>query len=207
MIDFIAMSLLFDCYSKHNANMSPTPWGGRSFSTEKQDELGTNKSEYDLFIENQRILIEFCPFFPVGNVWMNFQHRRYLNDFTSEFIESQIRFVQPSSFLFFPYSNGLLLERSRLFSWASTYCNNEFSAKDTEDRCRLLFLFGEEEGTSWQTCGKSTMSSIMICYVGLDVCVGSWFDLGKLWCRWVHYFDRLICVVVMECLTMKEGQG
>jgi len=29
-------------------------------STDKQDELGTNKSEYDLFIENQRILIEFC---------------------------------------------------------------------------------------------------------------------------------------------------
>jgi hypothetical protein len=60
VIDFIAMSLLFDCYSEHNANMSPTPWGGRCFSTEKQDELGSNKSEYDLFIENQRILIEFC---------------------------------------------------------------------------------------------------------------------------------------------------
>ena len=60
MIDFIAMSLLFDCYSEHNTNVSPAPWGGRSLSTDKQDELGTNKSEYDLFIENQRILIKFC---------------------------------------------------------------------------------------------------------------------------------------------------
>jgi len=54
------MPLLFDCYSKHNTNVSPAPWGGRCFSADKQDELGTNKSEYDLFIENQRILIEFC---------------------------------------------------------------------------------------------------------------------------------------------------
>ena len=59
MIDYIAMSLLFDCYTEHNTNVSPAPWGGRCLSTDNQDEFG-NKSEHDLFIENQRILIEFC---------------------------------------------------------------------------------------------------------------------------------------------------
>jgi hypothetical protein len=58
VIDFIAMSLLFDCCSKHNTNVSPAPWGGRCLSTDKQVELG-NKSECGLFIDNQRILIEY----------------------------------------------------------------------------------------------------------------------------------------------------
>ncbi len=59
MIDFIAMLLLFDCCSEHNTNVSPALWGGRCLSTDKQVELG-NKSECDLFIDNQRILIKFC---------------------------------------------------------------------------------------------------------------------------------------------------
>jgi hypothetical protein len=40
-------------------DVSPAPWGGRCLSTDKQDELG-NKSEYNLFIDNQGILIKFC---------------------------------------------------------------------------------------------------------------------------------------------------
>ncbi len=41
--------------------MSPAPWAwaGRCLSTDKQVELGS-KSECGLFIDNQRILIEFC---------------------------------------------------------------------------------------------------------------------------------------------------
>ena len=75
MIDFIAMSLLFDCYSEHNTNVSPAPWGGRCFSTDKQDELG-NKSEYDLFIENQRILIKFCMLQREDIAWKLFGNKK-----------------------------------------------------------------------------------------------------------------------------------
>jgi hypothetical protein len=56
VIDFIAMPPLFDSYSEHNTNMSPAQWGGTCFSNDKHVELGI-KSECDLFIENQRILI------------------------------------------------------------------------------------------------------------------------------------------------------
>jgi hypothetical protein len=30
VIDFLSMLLLFDTYSKHNSNASPTPWAGRN---------------------------------------------------------------------------------------------------------------------------------------------------------------------------------
>ena len=53
------MLILFDSYSKHNTNVSPAPWGDKCLSTDKQVDLG-NKSECNLFIDNQRILIQFC---------------------------------------------------------------------------------------------------------------------------------------------------
>jgi hypothetical protein len=53
------MLLLFDACSEHNTNSSPAPWGGKFLSTEKEVRFG-NKSESDLFQENQKILIHFC---------------------------------------------------------------------------------------------------------------------------------------------------
>jgi hypothetical protein len=74
MINFIAM-LLFDSYSEHNTNVSPAPWEGKYFSNDKQVELG-NKSECDLFIENQRILIQFCMNQREDIVWKFFGNRK-----------------------------------------------------------------------------------------------------------------------------------
>jgi hypothetical protein len=58
VIDLLPMLLLFDAYTEHNANSSPAPWGGKFLSTEKEVRFG-NKSESDLFQENQKILIFF----------------------------------------------------------------------------------------------------------------------------------------------------
>jgi hypothetical protein len=53
------MVLLFDDYTDHNASTSPTPWGGKYLSTDKEVRFG-NKLESDMFQENQKILIHFC---------------------------------------------------------------------------------------------------------------------------------------------------
>ncbi len=53
------MVLLFDGYTDHNINSSPTPWQGKYLSTEKEVKFG-NKSESDLFQENQKNIIHFC---------------------------------------------------------------------------------------------------------------------------------------------------
>ena len=53
------MVLLFDAYTDHNTNSSHTPWQGKYLSIEKEVKFG-NKSESDLFQENQKILIHFC---------------------------------------------------------------------------------------------------------------------------------------------------
>jgi hypothetical protein len=53
------MVLLFDAYTDHNANNFPTPWGAKYLSTDKEVKFG-NKSESDMFQENQKILIHFC---------------------------------------------------------------------------------------------------------------------------------------------------
>jgi hypothetical protein len=58
VIDFLPMLLLFDAYTEHNANSSPALWKGKFLSTEKEVRFG-NKSESDLFQENQKILILF----------------------------------------------------------------------------------------------------------------------------------------------------
>jgi hypothetical protein len=54
------MLLLFDAYTEYNANPSPALWGGKFSSTEKEVRFGNNKSESNLFQENQKILIPFC---------------------------------------------------------------------------------------------------------------------------------------------------
>ncbi len=53
------MVLLFDAYRYHNANTPPAPWGAKYLSTDKEVKFG-NKSESDIFQENQKILIHFC---------------------------------------------------------------------------------------------------------------------------------------------------
>jgi hypothetical protein len=50
------MVLLFDAFTDHNANGSPTPWQDKYLSTEKEVKFG-NKSESNLFQENRKILM------------------------------------------------------------------------------------------------------------------------------------------------------
>jgi hypothetical protein len=59
VVDCLFMLLLFDAYTEHNANFAPALLGGKFLSTEKEVRFG-NKSESDLFLENQKILIHFC---------------------------------------------------------------------------------------------------------------------------------------------------
>jgi hypothetical protein len=59
VIDYLYMVLLFDAYTDHNAQASPAPWGGKYLSTDKEVKFG-NKSESDMFQENQNVLIHFC---------------------------------------------------------------------------------------------------------------------------------------------------
>ncbi len=59
VIDYLSMVLLSDAFTDHNTNGSPTPWQGQYLSTEKEVKFG-NKSESDLFQENQKNLIHFC---------------------------------------------------------------------------------------------------------------------------------------------------
>jgi hypothetical protein len=59
VIDYLSMVLLFDAFTDHNTNSSPTPWQGKYLSTEKEVKF-ENKSESDLLQENQKILIHFC---------------------------------------------------------------------------------------------------------------------------------------------------
>jgi hypothetical protein len=53
------MLLLFDAFTDHNPNGSPTPWQHKYLSTEKEVKFG-KKSVSNLFQENQKILIHFC---------------------------------------------------------------------------------------------------------------------------------------------------
>jgi hypothetical protein len=53
------MVLLFNAYTDHNTNTSPATWGGKYLSTDKEEKFG-NKSESDMFKENQKVLIHVC---------------------------------------------------------------------------------------------------------------------------------------------------
>jgi hypothetical protein len=50
VVDFLAMSLLFDSFLYHNAQAAPAPWAGRHLSMD----------EHHLFQQNQIVLIKFC---------------------------------------------------------------------------------------------------------------------------------------------------
>ena len=50
VIDFLAMSLLFDSFLYHNAQAAPAPWAGRHLTMDEQR----------LFQQNQTVLIKFC---------------------------------------------------------------------------------------------------------------------------------------------------
>ncbi len=59
VIDYLSMVLLLDAYTYHNTNSSPATRGGKYLSTDKEVKFG-NKSESDMFQENQKKLIHFC---------------------------------------------------------------------------------------------------------------------------------------------------
>jgi hypothetical protein len=59
VIDMLSTLLLFNAYTDHNSQASPTPWAGRQLSRVPELKYG-NKSESQLFQENQSILIEYC---------------------------------------------------------------------------------------------------------------------------------------------------
>jgi hypothetical protein len=59
VVDILSMLLLLNAYTEHNANTSPAPWANRFLSTEKEQRFG-DKSETDLFLKNQKLLIHFC---------------------------------------------------------------------------------------------------------------------------------------------------
>ncbi len=50
VVDFIAMSLLFDAFIYHNAQAAPAPWADRHLSIEEQN----------LFQQNRIVLVKFC---------------------------------------------------------------------------------------------------------------------------------------------------
>jgi hypothetical protein len=50
VVDFLAMSLLFDSFLYHNAQAAPAPWAGRHLTMDEQC----------LFQQNQTVLIKFC---------------------------------------------------------------------------------------------------------------------------------------------------
>jgi hypothetical protein len=59
VIDNLSMVLLFDAYTDHNANTLPASWGAKYLSTDKEVKFG-NKSESDMFQENQKYLFIFA---------------------------------------------------------------------------------------------------------------------------------------------------
>jgi hypothetical protein len=74
VIDYLSMVLLFDACTDHNANMSLTPWGAKYLSTDKEVQF-ENKSESDMFQENQKILIHFCMNQQEDFAWIFFWNR------------------------------------------------------------------------------------------------------------------------------------
>jgi hypothetical protein len=50
VVDFLAMSLLFDSFLYHNAQAAPAPWAGRHLTMDEQR----------LFQQNQTVLIKFA---------------------------------------------------------------------------------------------------------------------------------------------------
>jgi len=51
--------LLFNAYTDHNSQASPTPWSGKQLGKDPELQYG-NKSQSQLFQENQCILVHYC---------------------------------------------------------------------------------------------------------------------------------------------------
>jgi hypothetical protein len=75
VIDYLSMVLLFDAYTDHNANTSPAPWRAKYLSSDMEVKCG-NRSESDMFQENQKILIHFCMNQQEDVAWNFFGNRR-----------------------------------------------------------------------------------------------------------------------------------
>jgi hypothetical protein len=67
VIDFIAMSLLFDVFIYHYAQAAPAPWAGRHLSIVVQT----------LFRQNQIVLVMFCLRQNEDQAWKLFGKRQF----------------------------------------------------------------------------------------------------------------------------------
>ena len=67
VIDFIAMSLLFDAFIYYNAQAAPAPWAGRHLSIKEQN----------LFKQNQIVLVKFCLCQNEDQAWKLFGAREF----------------------------------------------------------------------------------------------------------------------------------
>jgi hypothetical protein len=67
VVDFIAMSLLFDAFMYHNAQAAPAQWAGRHLSIEEQN----------LFQQNQIVLVKFCLHQNEDQAWKMFGKREF----------------------------------------------------------------------------------------------------------------------------------
>jgi hypothetical protein len=67
VIDFIAMSLLFEAFIYHNTQAAPAPWAGRHLSTK----------EPNLFQKNQIVLVKFCLCQNEDQAWKLFGKREF----------------------------------------------------------------------------------------------------------------------------------
>jgi hypothetical protein len=67
VVDFIAMSLLFDACIYHNAQAAPAPWAGRHLSIK----------EHNLFQQNQIVLVKFCLRQNDDQAWKLFGKREF----------------------------------------------------------------------------------------------------------------------------------
>jgi hypothetical protein len=67
VVDFIAMSLLFDAFIYHNPQAAPAPWAGRHLSIKEQN----------LFQQNQIVLVKFCLCQNEDQAWKLFGKREF----------------------------------------------------------------------------------------------------------------------------------
>jgi hypothetical protein len=67
VVDFIAMSLLFDAFIYHNAQAAPALWAGRHLSIEEQN----------LFQQNQIVLVKFCLRLNEDQAWKLFGKKEF----------------------------------------------------------------------------------------------------------------------------------
>ncbi len=67
VVDFLAISLLFDAFIHHNAQAAPAPWAGRHLSINKQH----------VFQQNQIVFVKFCLHQNEDQAWKLFGKREF----------------------------------------------------------------------------------------------------------------------------------